>query len=794
MVTDLLLFAFCFIQAHGSSVPSVDCQSSPQSSYPYCDPHKTPQERASDLVSRLTVDQLIQQTSSIAPAIPELGIKDYNWRSNCLHGWSKSGGKWTSDLKWTVFPASIGLGATFDPKLVQEVGGVTSNEGRALHNVMLANENGSSTEAAGLNCFSPNVNILRDPRWGRLQESYSEDPYHLSLMGAAYTIGLQGNDEKYLKVAACAKHYVVHNGPDNLRSTFVARTTLHDLYDTYLPAFKSQVYAAGVSQIMPAYSSTQLHTGGTYGSIKQSDEIPDTASKFLLMDVLRDEFESANISIISDNGGVAEVYATHKYVKTAEEAAAVCMNATTDLDLGHDRVYPNYLPLALKDGLVSNETLRDAVWHSFYLRIRLGDFDPIDNVPYQKYDKSYINSNDNKNLNLLAAQKSIVLLKNQRNTLPLNANNMVKGQLMAIIGPNAEAAQTLLSNYEGIPDSIVTIASGIMSKQALGVNTTIVSGCSSIKCPDDSGFSKAVAAAAQADYVVMVMGLDGSLEGEGHDRIGHPCNGKPIDVLRLPGCQSMLVEAIAQVHSQVILVLVNGGPLSLGSLYSNDNVTSIVEVFYPGAVGGTAVASVLFGEYNPAGRMPVTTYTSSNAIPEPDDYIMDTPPGHTYRYYTGVPEIPFGFGLSYTTFEYSSLAVSSDSIKQCHDTLVVTVTVQNTGSKEGEEVVQVYLSPPANVTSHLPNIQLVGFERILLKPSDKQEVTFSLNPYLMSLVDNDGIRLIFPGKYTISVGGALPGKSTAVGEIKAETVSFTIEGTESMEVSSCHRAIKCLAC
>ena len=192
--------------------------------------------------------------------------------------------------------------------------------------------------------------------------------------------------------------------------------------------------------------------------------------------------------------------------------------------------------------------------------------------------------------------------------------------------------------------------------------------------------------------------------------------------------------------------------------------------------------------------MPVTTYISSNAIPEPDDYIMDTPPGHTYYYYTGVPEVPFGFGLSYTTFEYSSLAVSSDSIKQCRDTLVVTVTVQNTGSKEGEEVVQVYLSPPANVTSHLPNIQMVGFERILLKPSDKQEVTFSLNPYLMSLVDNDGVQLIFPGKYTISVGGALPGKSTAVGEINAVTVSFTIEGTESMEVSSCHRAIKCLAC
>ena len=317
--------------SHSATPPSVDCQSQPQSSYPFCDTSKSPEDRASDLVSRLSTDELIAQTSSIAPAISRLGIKDYNWRSNCVHGWSASGGHWTSDLKWTVFATPIGLAATFDAPLILKVSSATSDEGRALHNLMLATFNGSSTEAAGLQCFSPNVNLFRDPRWGRGMETFGEDPYLLSVISVAYTRGLQeGEDNKYVKIGACAKHYVVHSGPDQLRAHFTANTSLHDLYDTYLAAFKSQVVASDVTQIMPAYSGVRCK-----GSI---DGAPDAANSFLLTTVLRQQFAAPNISIISDNGGVSEVYATHHFASSQEEGAAMCMNASTDLDLGHDRI------------------------------------------------------------------------------------------------------------------------------------------------------------------------------------------------------------------------------------------------------------------------------------------------------------------------------------------------------------------------------------------------------------------------------------------------------------------------
>ena len=785
----VVLLVSAYEAAYGGSIgehPSVDCKSKPQSSYPFCDTKLSAEERATDLVKRLNTTEMIDQTSSIAPAISRLGIKDYNWRSNCLHGWSASGGHWTKDLKWTVFPAPIGLGATFDPEMVQKVGAVTSDEGRALHNEMLASFNGSSTEAAGLNCFSPNVNLLRDPRWGRLQESFSEDPYLLSVQGAAYSIGIQAlvNGSKYLKAAACAKHYVVHSGPDNLRATFTAETSMHDFYDTYIEAFKSQVYAAQVAQIMPAYSGFKCP--------KSTDGAPDAANSYILQSVLRTQFEAPNISVISDNGGVSEVYNTHHFVKTPQEAAAVCMNATTDLDLGHDHVYDKNLQTALDEKLVTNGTIARAVWRSFYLRIRLGDFDPIDMVPYQKIDKSHLNTQANQDLNLLSAQKSFVLLKNHDSFLPLSKSGLKK---IAVIGPNADAGNTQLSNYQGIPDKVVSILDGIKAEVGDSVEVSYESGCKDTACSDDSEFSKALDAVKDSSVVIMVMGLDGHLEGEGHDRVSHKCKDEDIDVLALPGCQGKLVNAVANISSKVILVLMNGGPLSLGAdVYANGNIPGILEVFYPGALGGSAVASVLFGQYNPAGRMPVTTYTSSKDVPDATDYNMNTPPGRTYRYYTGTPEAPFGFGLSYTTFSYSSLSVSSSSIKQC-DSVKVSIVVSNTGKMDGDEVVQVYLnSPTVKDKTFFPKTQLVGFTRTSIKSNDHATVSFTINPYLLSLVDEDGERYIFPGDYTITVAGTLPGKSVAGGEVKGEIGNFKIEGSDPMKVLDCHDAPKCIAC
>ena len=461
-----------------STYQSVLCQSGTQAAFPFCNDTLDFAARADDLLGRLTVEEMINQTSSIAPAISRLGINAYNWRSNCLHGWSKSGGKWESNLKWTVFPAPIGLGATFDTDLLFRAGQITSDEGRALHNVMLQAFKGESTEAAGLNCFSPNVNLFRDPRWGRGQETYGEDPYLLSMLGVAYTRGLQeGDDPKYLKVAACAKHYVVHSGPEELRTGFVANVSLYDLYSTYLPAFKSQVLAGKVAQMMPAYSGVRVP--------KFSDDgAPDCANKYILKTILRGEFNAPNISVCSDNGGIAFVVAPHKYVSTPEEAAAVSMNASTDLDLGFDRIYSHHLQNALNEHLVDEQNIKDAVWRSFHLRMRLGDFDPPSKVKYQSIGANHLDTSENQEANVEAAVKSIVLLKNKDGFLPLVPSSL---KSIAIIGPNANSESVLLSNYEGIPSEIVTIEKGITDLLGDSVKVSTAPGCHNATCSDMNG-------------------------------------------------------------------------------------------------------------------------------------------------------------------------------------------------------------------------------------------------------------------------------------------------------------------
>ena len=757
-------------------VPSVDCQSKPQSDMPFCDTSKSFMERAVDLVSRLTTAEKIQQTSTIAPAISRFGIKDYNWRSNCVHGWTASGGHWSSDLKWTVFPAPMGLGATFDADLVLKVGQATADEGRALHNEMLVTNNGSSTEAAALNCFSPNVNLLRDPRWGRAEETFGEDPYVLSIIGSAYTRGLQeGDNQKYMKVAACPKHYAVHSGPDNIRSHFVANTSLHDLYDTYLPAFKSQVMGAKAAQVMPAYSGVRCKY--------QPDGAPDAANPFLLKTVLREQFNAPNISVCSDNGGVSEVYRTHKYVDSPELAAAVCMNATNDLDLGHDEIYSQNLQKALDDKHVEEQTITDAVVRSFYLRMMLGDFDPPSMVPYQLIDKSHLDTKQNQDLNLQAARESIVLLKNVKNSLPLDPKSIKN---VAVLGPHGNATHTPLSNYAGIPSNVVSPLEGIQT-QLSGATVNFAEGCQSPKCPDTSKFKDALDIVHSADVVVMVMGIDGSIEGEGHDRVGSSCDSKSIDVLQLPGCQNEFIQQVTALNSKVILVLMNGGPISLTSeVLADDKVIAIIETFYPGALGGTAIADVLFGNYNPGGRMPVTTFLSSNEIPSSEDYNMTTSPGRTYRYYTGTPQFRFGYGLSYTSFVYSNLTVNPSTVSPCNS-VKVTVSVQNTGKVAGDEVIQIYLAPPKRSDKpFFPINELVGFTRANIKPGDSYMATFELNPYLLSLVDEDGEHYIFPGDYTV-LSGNQPGDDM----LKA---TLTISGTAPVKTSTCTSSPQCFSC
>ena len=758
-----------------TAVPSVDCQSKPQSELPFCDTSLSFMARAQDLESRLTTSEKIAQTSSIAPAIPRLGIKDYNWRSNCLHGWSKSGGKWTSDLAWTVFPAPIGLAATFNKDLVLKIGQATADEGRALHNEMLAAFDGSSTEAAGLNCFSPNVNLFRDPRWGRGQETYGEDPYLISQMGNAYTHGLQeGSDSKYLKIAACAKHFAVHSGPEEIRLEFKANVSLHDLYDTFLPAFKSQVLGAKVAQMMPAYSGLECKY--------QPDGAPDAANPFLLKTVLREQFGAPNISVVSDNGAVAAVYDKMKYVPNEEMAAAVCLNATTDLDLGHDNIYSTYLPKALEDKKVDLQSIRDAVVRSFYLRMRLGDFDPPSMVPYQNIDKSHLNTPQNQALNLQAARESIVLIKNSM--LPLDPKSTKQ---ITVIGPHANSTRGMLSNYEGIPSQVVTVLQGIQNVfKGTSVDVKYAPGCTDVKCEDMSKFEEALDLINNGDTVVMVMGQDESTESEGHDRGLTQCYGLNNDVLTLPGCQNILISRAIVRKASVILVLMNGGSISIDDDVFYSDSTAIVEAFYPGAQGGTAVADVIFGNYNPAGRMPVTTLWGLYRIAVLTDYYMGN---RTYRYLPDIPQYLFGYGLSYSTFTYNNFTVSSTTIDPC-DSIQVSVSVTNTGGPAGDEVIQLYVAPPR--LKNKPYVQLLSFDRVALKPSQNHVATFELNPYLLSLVDEDGEHYIFPGQYQALTGHQPDHFINDFNDmLKA---NFTIAGNFPVKTSTCSSSPQCLAC
>ena len=522
-------------------------------------------------------------------------------------------------------------------------------------------------------------------------------------------------------------------------------------------------------QIMPALSGLRC--------VKEEDGAPDVANPFLLQTVLREEFGAANISVVSDNEAIGQVYYDHHFASSYEEAGALCMNATTDLDLGPDNVYPKYLPAALRDNLVQLDTIKRAVWRSFYLRIRVGDFDPVSMVPYQLINASQLNTPESQALNLKTAAESIVLLKNS-GPLPLQLQSIKK---LAVIGPNANASAVLLSNYQGIPASITTIYEGI---RKTGVPVEYAPGCPDVICATKSNFSQAVAIAADADYVIAVMGLDGSVESEGHDRKNTTCDSQPVDNLALPGCQTALIEEVISTNPRVILVLINGGPVSIPTLYGNSGVVAILDAFYPGPLGGTAVADVLFGNYNPGGRLPYTVFYSTSDLPLATDYNMTTPPGRTYRYYTGKPLFPFGYGLSYTTFKYSQLVLSSSSIKVC-SSLGVKVSVQNVGDRAGDEVIQVYLEPPKlSGKLFIPNTQLVGFERVNLAPSASHTGEYEVNAYLLSLVDQDGEHYVFPGQYTVVATGGVDDRLTA---------SFTIEGTVT-NVKECPGAPSCLAC
>jgi beta-glucosidase len=840
------------------------------------------EERVSLLVSEMTLEEKISQMVYAAPAIDRLGIPAHNWWNECLHGVARAGYA-------TVFPQSITIAGSWDKDLMYRVATVISDEARAKHHEMA--RRGKRGIYQGLTFWSPNINIFRDPRWGRGHETYGEDPFITGMMGAEFVKGLQGDDPNYLKVVATAKHYAVHSGPEPLRHEFNAKVSERDLYETYLPAFRTLIVDGKAHSVMCAYNQFRDH--------------PACANPYLYR-ILREDWGFEGY-IVSDCWAISDFFKFQGYSSDAAEASAVAVKVGTDLNCGNS--YP-HLGEAVKRGIISESDLDVSVSRLFEARFRLGMFDPVEKVSYAQIPFSVNTSDRHTTLAREAAQKSIVLLKNENNILPLSR----EVKTIAVIGPNADNWEALLGNYNGIPKNPVTVLQGLRNKleprtkilfaegshlanevhnlqpipsvflqtedgrqgmkgeyfanaelkgnpafvriddnidfyweshapapelpdddfsvRWTGYLVPPVTGIYHIgswgmptltvwlegerilrqnsehhafhsekplhleagkkykivyeyrnwygdgdarllwAMPDPDMLQKAVGIARQADVVVLVLGLSQRLEGEEMPIRVDGFEGGDRTHLNLPGVQEELMKAVKATGKPVILVLLNGSALSVN--YAAGHMDAILTAGYPGQEGGNAVADVLAGDYNPAGRLPLTYYQSVDQLPPFEEYDMTE---RTYRYFTGQPLYPFGFGLSYTTFAYTELKLPQSLV--AGQPMKVSVKVTNTGQRAGEEVVQLYLTDEKASTPR-PIRQLEGFERISLKPGESKVVEFSLDPRQLSIINDKELRVIEPGWFTAAVGGKQPGFSGNADAHTTDVVTgrFRITGKE----------------
>lgn len=689
----------------------------------YLDPSYSFEERAKDLVSRMTTEEKVSQMLYTSPAIERLGIPAYNWWNEALHGVARGGTA-------TMFPQAIGMAATFDEELIYKIADVISTEGRAKYHANT--KKGDRGIYKGLTFWSPNINIFRDPRWGRGQETYGEDPYLTARLGVAFVKGLQGNHPKYLKAAACAKHFAVHSGPEALRHEFNAIASKKDMYETYLPAFKALVQEANVEAVMGAYNRTNGE--------------PCCGSKTLLTDILRGEWGFKG-HVVSDCWAIRDFHLKHHVTTTAPESVALAVRNGCDLNCGN--LFGNLL-IALDEGLITEEEIDRAVTRLMITRMKLGMFDPDDQVPYASIPYEVVDCKEHNELALETAKKSIVLLKND-GLLPLDKEKI---KSIAVIGPNADSRQALVGNYEGTASEYVTVLDGI--REAVGDNVRIYYsvGCHLYKDKvEDLGepgdrIAEAVTCAEMADVVVLCLGLDSTIEGEEMHQSNVYGSGDKYD-LNLPGMQQKLMEAVYATGKPIVLVLLTGSALSV--TWADEKIPAILNAWYPGAQGGRAVASVLFGETNPSGKLPVTFYRTVEELPEFTDYSMQN---RTYRYMKNEALYPFGFGLSYTQFDYSDLKLSKDVIK-AGEGITVSVKVTNTGNRAGEEVAQVYIKD-LEASWTVPNWQLSGMKRVKLERGESAEITFEILPEQLAVVNDDGQSVIEPGDFEVYVGGSQP--------------------------------------
>ena len=655
--------------------------------------------RTSILVSKMTLEEKISQLGNNAPAIPRLGVLEYNWWNECLHGVARAGTA-------TVFPQAIGMAATFNPSLINDIAVVISDEARAKHHEALRNNDYSQYK--GLTFWSPNINIFRDPRWGRGHETYGEDPYLTGQIGTQFVKGLQGNDPKYLKLVATAKHFAVHSGPESERHFFNANVNQRDLWETYLPAFKDLVVDANVYSVMGAYNRVNGESA--------------SASNYLLQEILRDKW-GFNGYVVSDCGAINDIHANHKIVKTPEESAA--LGVITGCDLNCGGIYQRYLLESVTLGLISEKEIDTAVYRLFLARMKLGMFDPAEIVSYAQIPFDINNSQKHDELSLKTAQSSMTLLKNN-GVLPIDINNIKK---IAVVGPNADNRNALLGNYHGTPSNPVTFLNGLNNYVGKRAEITYSKGVDLVKDGAD-GLNllsdSIIKDVKKADLAIFVGGLDATWEGEempGGINVDGFYNGDRTRI-EMPEIQQKAIKAMIDTGTPVVLVLMAGSSIALSGL--EKELDAILMAWYPGQRGGDATTSVLFGDYNPGGKLPVTFYSSTSELPDFKDYNMHSGKGFTYRYYKGEALYPFGHGLSYTNFKYSKLTTDKTNINE-KETFKISFNVKNIGDYDGDEVVQVYIKDLESKLK-MPIKQLRSFKRVSLNKGDEKIVEFEFKP------------------------------------------------------------------
>lgn len=703
------------------------------------------EERAKDLVSRMTLEEKVTQMLHKSPAVPRLGIPAYNWWNEALHGVARAGTA-------TVFPQAIGMAATFDENLLYEIADVISTEGRAKYHESV--RQGDRDIYKGLTFWSPNINIFRDPRWGRGHETYGEDPYLTGRLGVAFVKGIQGKDKKYLKAAACAKHFAVHSGPESERHQFDAVASPKDLRETYLPAFKELVQEAGVEAVMGAYNRTNGE--------------PCCGSKTLLQDILRDEWGFQG-HVTSDCWAIKDFHEGHMVTKTAPESCALAVNSGCDTNCGN--LYGNLL-IAHKEGLVKEETIDRSLVRLFVSRMKLGMFDDPEKVPFTGTPYEVVSCDRHSDFAVKVAEKSLVLLKND-GLLPLDRTKL---KSIGVIGPNADSRTALEGNYFGTSDRHVTVLDGIRAAAGKDVRIFYAEGChlyrnrvSGLSEPDDR-LAEALSVAERSDVVVLCLGLDATIEGEEGDTSNEYASGDKLH-LNLPGRQQDLLEKVCAVGKPVVLVLLAGSALAVG--WADEHVPAIVQAWYPSGRGGEAVASLLFGGFSPSGRLPVTFYRTTEELPDFHDYAMKN---RTYRYMATEALYPFGYGLSYTRFEYGAIK-TADRI-EAGETLQCSVTVKSVGKRASEEVVQLYLKD-VEASVEVPRWSLRGIRKVFLEPGEQAEVQFSLTPRQLALIDNDGRAVLEPGKFELYIGGSQPdARSEKLTGTKVQKAMFEVTGSK----------------